>query len=729
MERWGLHFPQLDARSHFNMTLNTSAIRETPWTAQNTTRAIIADLKLAQVQTLRTMHLTLGAFSLALSLLTVHRIISDARRIASVQTPLRKKRFSSLQSVHPAETFPLVLACGAVIQQIIFVAVQSTSLRSVLSKNCRAMAMITYPAIFLLGYVTLAFGIEMALRAFKRQRFAPRGKWNSPICLGAIFALLLATWMPTIAWPMFNRCFGSLIWFTVRYELISICILSILVFSFLLLAALISIQLMRTTDVDHNERIAASRMCYYLLMVTVVYVMVIPVEIQAHRRDFMNTLATSRIAEISLFTSGIVVAFFHLFLRVNATRLVIKPLGEMKAPSAQKRPRIRFFGPSDLEMNISGPIALQGGRRPDSRQGLIDVGPEKNLSDFDADYFLRANRPLSPGSMTSQGIDPSKWPLPPYPTSEDKEMSQGHKRVKSNYSLFPTRAEEIPRLPATVYSPSKPAGESRFSKLAVRRQTRRSSLGDAKSVTDVSEAFSFNFLTKPPPLFAGRHRRDESTDSSATVQIGLRFSVAPATLAAAKCTKAERLPSSALGAPPLRRDYSESSLETIESLNLPIQSPSIHSAPIQSPSSGYLSGENTLVNFPEPPHTMSPTRVFSPAKPSPGRTPAFPILSQDKLLPPTPRSAFTGAPEPVLPMAAFSGLRMNPISPASLPRSASPAISTTSTSRNGATRSPTTRSPTARSPTARSPIAGSPTAWVPLGAGTMARSPPPNGWI
>lgn len=112
----------------------------------------------------------------------------------------------------------------------------------------------------------------MALRAFKRQRFAPRGKWNSPICLGAIFALLLATWMPTIAWPMFNRCFGSLIWFTVRYELISICILSILVFSFLLLAALISIQLMRTTDVDHNERIAASRMCYYLLMVTVVYV-------------------------------------------------------------------------------------------------------------------------------------------------------------------------------------------------------------------------------------------------------------------------------------------------------------------------------------------------------------------------------------------------------------------------------------------------------------------------
>jgi hypothetical protein len=127
-------------------------------------------------------------------------------------------------------------------------------------------------AIFLLGYVALVFGIEMALRAFKRERFAPRGKWNSPICLGCIFGLLLLTWMPTIAWPMFNVCFGGLIWFAMRYELISISILIVLVSSFLLLAALISIQLMRTADIDHNERIAASRMCYYLLLVTVLYV-------------------------------------------------------------------------------------------------------------------------------------------------------------------------------------------------------------------------------------------------------------------------------------------------------------------------------------------------------------------------------------------------------------------------------------------------------------------------
>jgi hypothetical protein len=91
MEAWHTHFPRLDARSHFNMTLNASAVREVPWTATNTTRRLIASLQLQQVQTLRTMHLTIGAFSLGLVLLTVHRIVSDARRAAALQVTLRKR--------------------------------------------------------------------------------------------------------------------------------------------------------------------------------------------------------------------------------------------------------------------------------------------------------------------------------------------------------------------------------------------------------------------------------------------------------------------------------------------------------------------------------------------------------------------------------------------------------------------------------------------------------------
>ncbi|KAF1979129.1 hypothetical protein BU23DRAFT_448190 [Bimuria novae-zelandiae CBS 107.79] len=700
------------------MTLNSSSVLTNPWASQNETRTLIGSLKLAQVQTLRTMHLTLGAFSLGLALLTVHRIISDAKRAAALHVPLKKQRFSALRNVHPAETFPLVLACGAVLQQVIFVAVQSTSLNSVLSNSCRGLAMITLPAIFLLGIITLVFGIDMAIRALKAERFAPKGKWTTTICVGAISFLTLMTWMPTVAWPMYNTCFGSLIWFPMRYELLMLVLLILLISTLLILAAIISIQLMRTSDVDPNQRIAASRMCYYLIVGAFLYTFVLPVEIQAHRLDFNSTYATSRIAEVALFTSGIVLAFFHLFLRVNATRLVIKPMNEMSSQSKQKRPKLRLWGVSDLEMNISGPLALQGGRRPESRQGLIDVGPEKNRFDFEQGYFDRPQRPLTPVSVRSQGpIDPTKWPLPPDPVqtgifAEPNDGTTGlHRQNKSNYSLFPTRAEDVPRLPATIYYPSK-AGERdvKFSMLALRRQSRQNSFTDGKSVTDVGEAF--HFIAKPPPLFSNRHNRMQSTDSSATVQIGLRFSLAPATLAAATFTKAERE-----GPPPVPRLHREESDESVETLGLPIQAPSTRTT-----SSDDLEGETLqAVAFPAPPKPTYSSDKPSPAPNAETLTPATYLKDQrEKLLPQTPRSAVPGPPPtvqppaPQLPPPSVSGLRMNPISPASTLSPTSPATPSIQSSRGGSLRNATSLSPTAR---------------IPLGAGTMARTPPANGWI
>jgi hypothetical protein len=405
----------------------------------------------------------------------------------------------------------------------------------------------------------------------------------------------------------------------------------------------------------------------------------------------MNALATARIAEISLFATGLVITFFHLFLRTNATRMVIRPIEEMRANKKQQRPKIRFFGPSDLEMNISGPMALQGGRRPTTAQGLIDVGPEKNRLDFDPEYFQRPERAMTPNSVKPLSpIDPTKWPLPPA-VVDVKETSPTQDREKRGYSLFPTRAEEVPRLPATVYDPNATPSESRVSKLALRRLTRRG------SITNVSEAF--DFLTKPRPLFSEKHRRDRSTDSSATVQIGLRFSVAPATLAAAKCTRVERdIQDEQPSVPPLKRGATESSGE---SLGLPIQAPSsTNTTPSDAPSPSL---------FPSPP----PAR---PRQPSPARTPAFPIAplqnssaylqaQREKVLPaPPPRSPLS-QPAVTAPVCT-SGLHMNPVTP--------------TVSVAGSVASPTT-------PASRQ--APSPTARIPLGAGTMSRSPPPNGWI
>lgn len=131
-----------------------------------------------------------------------------------------------------------------------------------------------------MGYITLAFGIETSLRSFRFERFSARGKWNTMLCIAAITLFVLLTWIPTVAWPMFNRCFGSLIWFAMRYDLLTLVLLIILVSLLLLLAAIISVQLMRTSEVDPNERIAASRMCYYLLLTAAIYVSVAFKEIQ-----------------------------------------------------------------------------------------------------------------------------------------------------------------------------------------------------------------------------------------------------------------------------------------------------------------------------------------------------------------------------------------------------------------------------------------------------------------
>ncbi|KAF2810829.1 uncharacterized protein BDZ99DRAFT_508292 [Mytilinidion resinicola] len=655
--------------------------------------SVIKSLQLAQVQTLRTMHVTLGAFSLALVLLMIARILNDARRVAAYQVPLRPKKLGFLLNVHPAEVFPLVLASGIAIQEIVFITVQSTALDSLVIKGCRGIAMATYPALFLLGYLHIVFGAEVAIRGLKADRFAPRSRWTTRICLGVVLFLLILTLLPTIIWVSPNHCIGSLIWFPIRYEFITLVIIIVFVVTFLILAAVISMQLMRSINVDPNERIVASRICYYLCATTILYALFLPFHIQVRRHDLDESLATSRIAEIPLFASGIFISFIHLFLRVNASRMVIKPVGVPR----QKRPKLRFFGPSDLEMNISGPMM----HRPASQDRLVHEKQRMDGEPEEMNYYNRLEKGpqsiKSPMTPTPRGVDPSKWPLPPAPLSVEGNRftaNFSHKRAKSSYSLFPTRAEEIPRLPATIYTPSSTAKQPAFS-AADKRQT---SMSTAPSVTDVHEA-SLQWLNPPSPLFSSqRHRRDDSNDSSATVQIGLRFSVAPAAIAAADCIAATRMPQSQKPGN-LRRNESNDSSGS-ESLGLPIQAPS-------DLSSNDNSDSNSDTDLPR--QTNEPLQALAPVVVSPS---AFSMITpqnsgsylqaaRNKVLPPTPRGS--AVPPPLQP--GLSGLRMNPVSPASVV---------------GSPREKGIRSPV-RSPTGKG---------VGPGEGTMARSPPRDGsWI
>lgn len=365
--------------------------------------------------------------------------------------------------------------------------------------------------------------------------------------------------------------------------------------------------------------------------------MILPFHIQGFLMNFDNDFTTMRLADIALTSSGVWIAFFHLFLRVNAQRMVIKPIGT----PWEKRRKIRLFGPSDLEMNISAPMAK---KMPEEE--LNYYAPEKQRIELPAATIKspRDNAPLLRGDfgspLSAQTSEPANWPIPAdtneMPVTPTAAQSSPHKRAKSTYSLFPTKADEAPQLPATVFSPTK--ADKGKQKASFKSVWSTPSNGDTRSVTNVSDGMPW--LQPPPALFSARqHRRDSSQGSTATVQIGLRLSVAPAAIAAGDNAAMKRI----LTPPPRVEELLRKNTESSEdSLNLPIQQPSSNATP--SPGA----------DSPPKPATSTVTPASSSTYDN-----YIPRQGRNKVLPPTP--TFT---------RQMSGLRMNPItaSPTSPPK-------------------------------------------------------------
>lgn len=120
-------------------------------------------------------------------------------------------------------------------------------------------------AIWIVAYVLLVFGVEVSIRGFHKHRFAARGRWNTLICWVVVVTLLAVTWIPSQVDPArYDKCIASLVWWAAPWSRIAIVINALLILVYVFVAALIAFQLFRTVEVDREERIAASRMVYYL---------------------------------------------------------------------------------------------------------------------------------------------------------------------------------------------------------------------------------------------------------------------------------------------------------------------------------------------------------------------------------------------------------------------------------------------------------------------------------
>jgi NADH:ubiquinone oxidoreductase subunit 5 (subunit L)/multisubunit Na+/H+ antiporter MnhA subunit len=127
-------------------------------------------------------------------------------------------------------------------------------------------------AIWLVPVTIQVFAAETAIRALRNPSFSPRGKKNIPICLAAILVLIGITWAPSRVYPAEDSCVASLL-FYIRSKgkagVVTILCISVVI---IISLVIIIVQLSRNVKVRKDERIAASRIVYYLVITAVILV-------------------------------------------------------------------------------------------------------------------------------------------------------------------------------------------------------------------------------------------------------------------------------------------------------------------------------------------------------------------------------------------------------------------------------------------------------------------------
>jgi di/tricarboxylate transporter len=121
-------------------------------------------------------------------------------------------------------------------------------------------------ALFIVPYIQLVFGLECASRSLRRLPFQARGKYDVTICLAVIVLMLIGTWIPSHIHPEVDRCFASLMRFISRYGKEGFILLTIIAVLAIISAITIFVRLSTVTSINEDQRIAASRMVYYLVL-------------------------------------------------------------------------------------------------------------------------------------------------------------------------------------------------------------------------------------------------------------------------------------------------------------------------------------------------------------------------------------------------------------------------------------------------------------------------------
>lgn len=118
----------------------------------------------------------------------------------------------------------------------------------------------------------LIVGLEATFKSLTSPMFSSQIRWHGSIRVACVLALVIITWIPALVFPVRGQCLESLIWWTAPFAKAGVGMIFVLIFTFVTSASIITFQLLKTTKVDRDRRLEASRIVLYLLFSSLVLV-------------------------------------------------------------------------------------------------------------------------------------------------------------------------------------------------------------------------------------------------------------------------------------------------------------------------------------------------------------------------------------------------------------------------------------------------------------------------
>ncbi|PHH63436.1 hypothetical protein CDD81_5815 [Ophiocordyceps australis] len=451
----------------------------------STASAMTNEEMLSAAKSIRTAFIILASFNAVAAAATIFLICWDCRNAAKRRgARLGPRNIANM--VGSAETYPLVLSCGILLQAVAFAVIQSKGVDALLILGCTTISQVMLPALFIVPLIQLVFGLETTVRALWRPRFPPRPKWVVPAALTVVVLALISAYVVTRFKLPPNFCFAELMWLVKRWSAGCVGLLLGIALALLVGSIIIFVQLYRYRRSSEVERVPAFWTACFTVLAVVMLAIMIPFFWSLYSddtgmiRQYQMQLSTA--AGIAANLSGITTGALYLVLRSKKpSRLGRTGYYEFDRQKSTKSQRAltpsNFMYTKQMEQPVS-PVLLEhlnssSERKKGERTTLWPSMPARQS-------------PETPKSRPA-------WPAEKLSSPETTPPTRKGSVARDNYQLFPPIQDKT----GTTKPPAK-----------------------SEAAGDLSD----DVLLPPPSIWAARRQRNSSLGSSATVQIGLRVS-------------------------------------------------------------------------------------------------------------------------------------------------------------------------------------------------------------